>query len=92
LNDKVVSRKDITSRTSIPIVGEISHLDGEDELVVNRSRSVIAEQFRILRSNLQFLSPFTKTNNAKTILITSTISGEGKSFISTNLAGVLELT
>lgn len=92
LNDKVVSRKDITSKTSIPIVGEISHLDGEDELVVNRSRSVIAEQFRILRSNLQFLSPFSKTNNAKTILITSTISGEGKSFISTNLAGVLELT
>lgn len=92
LNDKVISRYDITNKTSIPIVGEISHLDGEDELVVNKSRSIIAEQFRILRSNLQFLSPFTKDNKAKTILITSTISGEGKSFISTNLAGVLELT
>jgi len=92
LNDKIVSRNDITSKTNIPVVGEISHLDGEDELVVNKSRSVIAEQFRILRSNLQFLSPFAKNNNAKTILITSTISGEGKSFVSTNLAGVLELT
>ncbi|MFT2604295.1 hypothetical protein ACMWQW_31015, partial [Escherichia coli] len=39
-----------------------------------------------------FLSPFSKDNKAKTILIASTISGEGKSFVSTNLAGVLELT
>ena len=60
--------------------------------MVNKSRSIIAEQFRILRSNLQFLSPFSKDNKAKTILIASTISGEGKSFVSTNLAGVLELT
>lgn len=92
LNDKIISRSDIANRTNIPIVGEISHLDGEDELVVNKSRSIIAEQFRILRSNLQFLSPFSKENKAKTILIASTISGEGKSFVSTNLAGVLELT
>ncbi|MCA6447586.1 MAG: polysaccharide biosynthesis tyrosine autokinase [Chitinophagaceae bacterium] len=92
LNDKIISRTDIANRSSIPIVGEISHLDGEEELVVNKSRSIIAEQFRILRSNLQFLSPFSKDNKAKTILIASTISGEGKSFVSTNLAGVLELT
>ncbi|MBR2648442.1 MAG: polysaccharide biosynthesis tyrosine autokinase [Sediminibacterium sp.] len=92
LNDKIISRTDISNRSNIPIVGEISHLDGEEELVVNKSRSIIAEQFRILRSNLQFLSPFSKDNKAKTILIASTISGEGKSFVSTNLAGVLELT
>jgi len=92
LNDKIISRSDISSRSNIPIVGEISHLDGEDELVVNRSRSIVAEQFRILRSNLQFLTPFNNLNKAKTILVASTISGEGKSFISTNLAGVFELT
>jgi len=92
MNDKIISRNDITSRSMIAIVGEISHLEGQDELVVNKSRSMIAEQFRIMRSNLQFLLPFTKDTNAKTFLITSTISGEGKSFISTNLAGVLELT
>lgn len=92
MNDKIISRNDITSKSGIAIVGEISHLEGQDELVVNKSRSMIAEQFRIMRSNLQFLIPFTKDTKAKTFLITSTISGEGKSFISTNLAGVLELT
>lgn len=92
MNDKIISRNDITSRSNIAIVGEISHLEGQDELVVNKSRSMIAEQFRIMRSNLQFLLPVTKDTKAKTFLITSTISGEGKSFISTNLAGVLELT
>ena len=92
MNDKIVSRKDITVKSTIPIIGEISHLDGQEELVVNKSRSMIAEQFRIMRSNLQFLLPVTRDTKAKTFLITSTISGEGKSFISTNLAGVLELT
>lgn len=92
MNDKITSRRDITVKSNIPIIGEISHLDGQEELVVNKSRSMIAEQFRIMRSNLQFLLPVTRDTKAKTFLITSTISGEGKSFISTNLAGVLELT
>ncbi len=92
LNDKIISRNDVTNKTSIPVVGEISHLDGKDEIVVNKSRSIIAEQFRIMRSNLQFMLPVNRDGKAKTFLITSTISGEGKSFISTNLAGVLELT
>lgn len=92
MNDKITSRRDITAKSTIPIIGEISHLDGQEELVVNKSRSMIAEQFRIMRSNLQFLLPVNRDTKAKTFLITSTISGEGKSFISTNLAGVLELT
>jgi capsular exopolysaccharide synthesis family protein len=92
LNDKIISRNDIANKTSIPVVGEVSHLDGKDEIVVNKTRSIIAEQFRIMRSNLQFILPVNRDGKAKTFLITSTISGEGKSFISTNLAGVLELT
>ncbi len=92
LNDKIISRNDLSIKTNIPIVGEISHLDGGEELVVNKTRSIIAEQFRIVRSNLQFILPVVKDTKAKTFLITSTISGEGKSFISVNLAGVLELT
>lgn len=92
LNDKIISRNDIANKTTIPVVGEISHLDGKDEIVVNKSRSIIAEQFRIMRSNLQFMLPVNRDGKAKTFLVTSTISGEGKSFISTNLAGVFELT
>lgn len=92
LNDKIISRNDLTNKTTIPIVGEISHLDGGNEMVVKKNRSIIAEQFRILRSNLQYIDPAENDTKSKTFLITSVISGEGKSFISTNLAGVLELT
>lgn len=92
LNDKIISKKEIVSKTGAPIVAEISHYDGQDDMVINKTRSVIAEQFRILRSNLQFLIPATEDNKTKVFLVCSTISGEGKSFISNNLAGVLELT
>lgn len=92
LNDKIISKQDLIAKTDIPVVGEISHLDGKEEIVVNKSRSIIAEQFRIMRSNLQFMLPVNRNGKAKTVLVTSTISGEGKSFISANLAGVFELT
>ncbi|MBC7721403.1 MAG: polysaccharide biosynthesis tyrosine autokinase, partial [Pedobacter sp.] len=91
LNDKLTTRDDIVKRTAIPIVGEISHIDKSmDIIVVGQSRNMIAEQFRILRSNLQFL--LKRSETCKTFLITSSISGEGKSFMSINLAAVLSLS
>jgi capsular exopolysaccharide synthesis family protein len=92
LNDKIISKKEIVAKTGAPIVAEITHYDGQDDMVIKKTRSVIAEQFRILRSNLQFLIPATEDNKTKVFLVCSTISGEGKSFVSNNLAGVLELT
>lgn len=93
LNDKITTRNDISIRTDIPIAGEISHVDNSDALVVENSRNIVAEQFRILRSNLQFILPkLENSNTASTFLVTSTISGEGKSFVSLNLAAVLSLT
>ncbi len=91
LNDKLTTRDDIIRRTSQPIVGEISHVDKTmSSIVVGQSRNMIAEQFRILRSNLQFLVK--AELNCKTFLVTSSISGEGKSFISLNLAAVMSLS
>ena len=93
LNDKITTRQDIATRTDIPIAGEISHVDNSDTLVVENSRNIVAEQFRILRSNLQFILPKNENDQlASTFLVTSSISGEGKSFISLNLAAVLSLT
>ena len=87
-NDKIISKDDITKRTSTPFIGEIGHVDDITPLIVNnKARSIISEQFRIVRSNLQFL-----LKDKKTILITSSISGEGKSFISLNVAAVLAIT
>jgi capsular exopolysaccharide synthesis family protein len=56
-------------------------------VVADKSRNMIAEQFRVLRTNLNFL-----LQGNKTILVTSTLSGEGKSFISLNLAAVLAIS
>ncbi len=93
LNDKVTTRQDVTAKSSLPIVGEVSHVDNNEEIVVQNSRNVVAEQFRILRSNLQFIMPTNMVGKgATTFLVTSSVSGEGKSFVSLNLAAVLSLT
>jgi len=89
LNDKIQSRFDIQKYTQAPILGEVGHSFAEHALVVNRnSRSVIAEQFRIVRTSLQY---FLQKKEKATILVTSTFSGEGKSFASTNIAAVQAL-
>jgi tyrosine-protein kinase Etk/Wzc len=89
LNSKVDSKEDITKRTNVAVIGEIGHNADSDSLIVgNKSRSPIAEQFRALRTNLIFhLKP-----TEKVILVTSAISGEGKSFASINLGIVLALS
>lgn len=90
LNDKLYTREDITKRTQTPIVGEIGHVEDNRNLVVaHESRNIISEQFRIVRSNLMF---FLQGQPNQVILVTSTVSGEGKSFISVNLAAVLALS
>jgi len=89
LNDKVSTRFDIEKITTAPILGEIGHSYSENVLVVNKTtRSMVAEQFRIIRSNLQYVL---NKKEKSTILITSSFSGEGKSYISTNMGAVLAL-
>jgi tyrosine-protein kinase Etk/Wzc len=90
LNDKVNSRAEIERSTQAPILGEIGHSDTTQTLVVtHNSRSFVSEQFRIIRSNLQYIIGKKTT---PTILVTSSFSGEGKSFISTNMGAVMALT
>jgi tyrosine-protein kinase Etk/Wzc len=90
LNDKINSRFDIERITQVPILGEVGHSFSGQALIVSKtSRSMVAEQFRIIRSNLQYILP-QKENPV--ILITSSFSGEGKSFVSTNMGGVIALT
>jgi tyrosine-protein kinase Etk/Wzc len=89
LNDKVSTRYDIEKMTAAPILGEIGHSYSDQVLVVNKTtRSMVAEQFRIIRSNLQYV--LNKKEKA-TILVTSSFSGEGKSYVSTNMGAVLAL-
>lgn len=89
LNDKVSTRFDIEKLTAAPILGEIGHSYSDNVLVVNKTtRSMVAEQFRIIRSNLQYV--INKKDKA-VILTTSSFSGEGKSYVSTNMGAVLAL-
>jgi len=86
----VRTKEDITNQTAVPVIGEISHNSAKDNLIVsNQSRSAISEQFRALRTNMQF---YLKRDDQKIILLTSSMSGEGKSFTAINLANILALS
>ena len=90
LNNKITSRAELEQKTSsIPILGEVGNKPKSiaGPLLDTKSNNFIAEQFRILRTNLQYLIQGQKS--CKKILVTSSISGEGKSFIAMNLASSL---
>jgi len=90
LNVKINSKTDIDSHTTTPVIGEISHNKDNISIVVTQnSRSVISEHFRSLRTNLQYVLDPSKAN---VLLFTSSMSGEGKSFLSLNLGSALALT
>lgn len=87
LKNKFESVGELERLTPVPVLGEVCHKSGSESPLVVRSTggsSSVAELFRLIRSNLQFV--LGNSNGAKVILLTSTISGEGKSFISINLA------
>ncbi|WP_293784011.1 tyrosine-protein kinase [uncultured Pedobacter sp.] len=89
LSTSINTKDEITNLTRVPVIGEISHNTSSDNLIVaNQSRSAISEQFRALRTNLSF---YLKSKNEKVILLTSSMSGEGKSFTAINLGNILAL-
>jgi len=88
-NQEIVFRSEIEQFTSIPVIGEVMMGEKEMPFVIGEGgRSVIGEQFRQLRTSLTYIGI---NNRKKKILVTSTVSGEGKSFISTNIAVSLAL-
>lgn len=81
---KINSRQDVEAHTGAPIFAEIGHSKDKVPIVVTSgSRSAVSEQFRNLRTNLSFVLGI---GTHKVILITSSMGGEGKSFVSLNLA------
>lgn len=86
LNDKVKSTHDLEKLSgNKPVVGEIpSLIKGEPELVQVNDLSPLAEAFRILITNVGFMLP--KKKEGKVLFVTSTVKGEGKTFVSVNLA------
>lgn len=85
----IQSEQDITQGTRAPLLASIAQQVTNDPIAVKKnSRSAVAEMFRLLRTNLQFLGVGKKN---QVILVTSTVSGEGKSFVTLNLGITLAL-
>ena len=86
---KIEGRADVEKLTSLPVVGDIPLADEKTGsiAVFENQNNLMSETFRNVRTNLQFMLE----NSKNVILVTSTISGEGKSFISANLAISLSL-
>ena len=88
-DDRIRSQEDIKNNTNLPILGNIMHNPTLNEFAVYENpKSNIAESFRDLRTNLEFML---SGSGGKVISIHSTNPGEGKSFNSTNLASILAM-
>ena len=89
-NNKILDKKDIEQITNAPILGQIMHNESDFNLVnANSPKSGIAESFRSIRTNIQYIASEKKE---KVICITSSIGGEGKTFIAMNLASIFSIT
>jgi tyrosine-protein kinase Etk/Wzc len=87
LDDKLHTKEDILKLTKNKIIlSEVPHINGENRLTGVNDRSILGESFRILRTNLTYIFPLQKEQIAQTIMITSTIKGEGKTFTALNLS------
>ncbi|MVN90602.1 GumC family protein [Mucilaginibacter aquatilis] len=103
-NNKITGRRDIEKALNVPILAELSYNDSEREaIVVNTKHHLVGEQFRTLRTNLNYLhsnllqetdaysanSATITAPRGKVTMLTSSVSKEGKSFVSSNLAASL---
>lgn len=92
LNNKIQTVEEIEKAYKIPVLGVIGkNRHDKDRLVVHRKpNSTVSESFRALRSNIQFM--FQNTGKSRTIVITSSVSGEGKTLCAENMATVFAMS
>lgn len=89
-NNRITDKNDIQNLTQMPIIGTVPNNKSECSIpVTDNPKSAISESFRVLRTNLQYLlidKPY------KSIAVSSTISSEGKTFCSMNIASIIALS
>jgi capsular exopolysaccharide synthesis family protein len=89
-NTRLTDLKELDYLKNCNVIGTIGHNEKSSELpVFENPKSALAESFRSLRTNLQYLL---REKNEKVILVTSTVSGEGKTFCAMNLATILAMS
>ena len=97
IDTKIHNKRSLEKLTNdVPVLGELPKLSKKDsKIIINDDRSVLAEALRIIRANLDFLiktKRATDKNKNNVIFVTSSTPGEGKTFVSTNLAMILAST
>lgn len=93
INNSIQNTDDISKLTQIPLLGVIGvNKDLRSLAVFDKPKSALSEAFRGIRSSLQFLYKKQQVSGSKTLMITSSISGEGKTFCSINIATVFALS
>ena len=89
INGSIQTKEEVEQTTRLPIAGMIIHNKGKKDMVVlENPRSNITESFRLLRTNLKYIL---NGEGKKVIAVQSSVSGEGKSFVSMNLASILAM-
>lgn len=90
LQSTIITRSDLTKLTDLPVIAEIPRLKNKENVLVSfNDVSPMAEAFRIFVTNLKFLLPSKDKGAVHTILVSSSVKGEGKTFVSTNLSIIL---
>lgn len=90
LNNKIRSPKDVTKLKSFRLIGTLRHAKSQNPTLVRASpRSSYAEMLRAIRTRIEFLL---RRKDKMIICVTSTESGDGKTFLSTNLAALYAMT
>ncbi|MDC9722305.1 MAG: polysaccharide biosynthesis tyrosine autokinase [Urechidicola sp.] len=90
---KIQTVENIEKLSPIPVLGVVGRNDAKNNLaVVLKPKSSVAEAFRALRSNIHFLFSRSKIGQTKTVVITSSVGGEGKTFVSINMATVFAMS
>jgi capsular exopolysaccharide synthesis family protein len=87
LDTKIHNKQDFDRLApEIPVVAEIPFIQEDHRIIKSNDRSLLAEAFRIFRTNITYLMPIRSNGECPLIFVTSSIKGEGKTFISLNLA------
>lgn len=93
ISNSVQNIEDISAQTQLPLIGIVGVKHSESNLsVFERPKSALSESFRAIRSSLQFLYKKQSVSGTKTLMLTSSVSGEGKTFCSLNIATVFALS
>ncbi len=89
-NDKIADSKEYEKLVKAPVLGKLAQSRQKTNVVVTKhENSTSAELFRLLRTNVRFMLP--AAHKCSTLLVTSSVSGEGKTFVTVNLAASLAL-